>query len=303
MSRVAVTVPASTANLGPGFDCLSLALERHNDLELEVGGKGLRFEIEGEGADCLPRDYSNLIVRAILRVFAELGLPSPGLSLRAVNRIPVGSGLGSSAAAIVAGLAVANAVSGSQLSKERLLRLAYELDGHADNVTAVLFGGLNMVGVGPEGLLSRQVPLPDIKVALALPALHLTTTTMRRALPRKVPLADAVYNLGRTALTIEALRHEDYDLLAWSMQDRLHQPYRKRSIPGYDAAMAAAKAAGAAAVVLSGAGPGLVAFARANHDKIADAMADAFRAAGVPARTLVLQVDRKGVQVRPEMIV
>ncbi len=197
----------------------------------------------------------------------------------------------------------ANAVSGSQLSKERLLRLAYELDGHADNVTAVLFGGLNMVGVGPEGLLSRQVPLPDIRVALALPALNLTTTTMRRALPRKVPLADAVYNLGRTALTIEALRHEDYDLLAWSMQDRLHQPYRKRFIPGYDAAMAAAKAAGAAAVVLSGAGPGLVAFARADHEKIADAMADAFRAAGVRASTLVLRVDRKGVQVRPEMIV
>ena len=300
MSLVTVTVPASTANLGPGFDCLSLALARYNELELEVGGDGVQVEIEGEGADQLQCDGSNLFVQAVFSLFEELRIPPPGLRIHAVSRIPVGLGLGSSAAAIVAGLAAANAVLGGRLPRERLLALAYRLEGHADNVAAALYGGLNMVGTGPEGVLSRQVPLPDLRVALAVPVLDVPTKTMRKVLPKEVPLHDAVYNLGRTALTVEALRQGDYDLLSWSMKDRLHQPYRKALIPGYDVAMQAARDAGAAAVVLSGAGPSLVAFSPSNHEAIAQAMAEAFRAEGMQASTLVLPVDRGGVQTRPK---
>lgn len=301
MSQFHVTVPASTANLGPGFDCLGLALGCYNDLELEVGGSGVRVEIEGEGADHLRSDGSNLIIRALFYLFEELGLPPPGLSIRSVSRIPVGLGLGSSAAAIVAGLAAANALIGGDYSRERLLSFAYRLEGHADNVAAALYGGLNMVATDPEGPRSRQVPLPDLRVALALPAVDVPTKTMRRILPDKVPLPDAVYNVGRTALTIEALRQGDYDLLAWSMSDRLHQPYRKGFIPGYDVAMEAAREAGAAAVVLSGAGPALVAFSPSRHEEIAEAMVQAFRAEGVVAHPLVLPVDRGGLQVRGQI--
>ncbi len=300
MSRVRVTVPASSANLGPGFDALGLALAQYNEIELEISGDGLQIELEGDHADCLRADSSNLIAQAVACLFDELGLPQPGLRIRAVCQIPVGMGLGSSAAAIVAGLAGANALAGAGLSRERLLRLAHKLEGHADNAAAALYGGLNVVATGPDGPLSRQVPLPDLRVSLALPALDLPTKNMRKALPPMVPLPDAASNLGWTALTIEGLRQGDYELLAWSMQDRLHQPYRKGFIPGFDLVMEAARKAGAAAVALSGAGPALVAFAPSDHEEIAEAMANAFRAEGVQADALVLRVDRAGLQVRAE---
>lgn len=300
MNRVLVTVPASTANLGPGFDSLALALARYNEIELEISGEDLQIELEGEHAHRLPSDNSNLIAQAVRSLFDELGLPQPGLRIRAMCRIPIGLGLGSSAAAIAGGLAGANALVGAGLPRERLLRLAHRLEGHADNLAAAFFGGLNVVGTGPDGALARQIPLPDLEVALALPALDLPTKTMRQALPPMVPLSDAVSNLGWTALTIEGLRRGDYELLAWSMQDRLHQPYRKVFIPGFDLAVEAARKAGAAAVALSGAGPALVAFAPCHHAEIAEAMANAFRAEGVQAEALVLPVDRAGLRVQAE---
>lgn len=300
MNKVFVTVPASTANLGPGFDSLGLALARYNHIELEITGEDLRIELEGDHAHRLQPDGSNLFAQAVFCLFGELGLPQPGLRIRAACQIPVGSGLGSSAAAIVAGLAAANALLGAELSREQLLCLAHRLEGHADNAAAALYGGLNIVGAGPDGPLSRQVPIPDLMVSLALPELDVPTKTMRKALPGMVPLPDATRNLGWTALTIEALRQGDYELLAWSMQDRLHQPYRKGFIPGFDLVIEAARKAGAAAVALSGAGPGLVAFAPSHHEEIAEAMANAFRAEGIQAEALVLPVDRSGLQVRAE---
>jgi len=297
MKRVIVTVPASTANLGPGFDCLGLALGLHNTVEMQVLPQGLEVDIEGEGEGSLPGDASNLIVKAASKLFEKTGKQPPGMRLHAVNRIPLSSGLGSSAAAVIAGLAAANALVDGGLSREELLRLAYELEGHADNAAAALFGGLNLVSAGADELITRQVPVPDLKVAIALPDLKLSTPQLREALPEQVPFCDAVFNLGRTALTIEALRTGDHELLGWSMADRLHQPYRKQFIPGFDAAVAAARRAGAAAVALSGSGPALIAFAPSGHERIAQAMALAFEEAGLAARAYALPVDQQGVRI------
>lgn len=297
MKRVIITVPASTANLGPGFDCLGLALGLHNTVEMQSLAQGLEVDIEGEGQDSLPSDPSNLIVRAASRLFEKTGKQPPGLRIHAINRIPLSSGLGSSAAAAIAGLAAANALVEAGLTSHEILRLAYELEGHADNAAAALFGGLNVVSTSGDELITRQAPAADFKVAIALPALKLSTPLMREALPQQVPLGDAVFNVGRTALTIEALRTGDYELLGQAMADRLHQPYRKQFIPGFDGAMAAARRAGAAAVVLSGSGPALVAFAPSGHERIAQAMALAFEEAGLAARAYALPVDHQGLQL------
>lgn len=297
MKKVSVSVPASTANLGAGFDCLALALGLRNTVELYETRQGLEIDVEGEGAERVATDTTNLTYRAAQAVFAKAGRRPAGLRLHAVNGIPVGSGLGSSSAAIVGGLAAANALVDARLSREELLRLATEIEGHPDNVAAAIFGGLTLVSAAGEELLVKSLPVPPLKVVLALPDLRLSTAQARAALPQLVPLKDAVFNIGHAVFTVQALTSGDFDLLRWAMNDRLHQPYRKRLIPGFDAVAVEARKAGAVAVALSGAGPSLVAFAPERHGEIATAMKVTFEANGLPCRTFILPVDRQGVQV------
>ena len=298
-SRVRVRIPASTANLGPGFDCLGLALGLYNTVEMTrlEPGEGLQIEIEGEGADRLNADSSNLIFRAADAACEVIGHGPIGLRLKAINGIPTGSGMGSSAAAAVGGLVAANALCGGILSRPDLLRLATKIEGHPDNAAAALFGGLTMVSAVEDELMHASLEVPPLKVAIALPNVRLSTAEAREALPKNVPLKDAVFNLGRTAFVVQALQRGDYDMLGWAMTDKLHQPYRRKLIPGFDAAVIAARTAGASAVALSGAGPSVAAFAPDKHYEIADAMKAAFESAGVSCRTFVLPVDRQGVQM------
>ena len=293
-----VSVPASTANLGPGFDCLALALDLRNTLEVtDTGeGSGLELSVEGEGAHLVPRDGRNLMVRSMERVFAVAGRrPAGRLRVRAINGIPLGSGMGSSAASIVAGLAAANALVRAGLDQAALLRLAHAIEGHPDNVAAAIYGGLVLVSADGETVQARTVPVPPMQVVIVLPALRLSTAQARAALPAQVSLQDAVFNVGRALFTVQALATGDAELLGWAMADRLHQPYRQKLIPGYAAVEAAARQAGAAAVALSGAGPSLVAFATDRHDAIAAAMQSAFQAHGLASRAFVLAVSPKGV--------
>ncbi len=295
-----VTVPASTANLGAGFDCLALALGLRNTVELSDLGhrQGLEFDVQGEGAEGVPRDASNLIARSAERVFQAVGRwPGGALRVRSVNRIPPGSGLGSSSAAIVGGMVAANALVGGGLGRADLLRLACDLEGHPDNVAAALYGGLVIVSASGEAPVARSVPVAPRRVVIALPDVRLSTAEARAALPQQVPLADAVFNLGHALFTVQALAAEDDALLAWAVDDRLHQPYRQRLVPGYAEVAAAARQAGAAAVALSGAGPSLVAFAARGHAEIAAAMQQAFGAHGLACRTFVLAVDPQGAIV------
>ncbi len=297
-SRVRITVPASTANLGPGFDCLALALGLYNTVEMTMlDGSGFEMEIEAEGAERLRRDPSNLIIRAADALWQKIGQKPAGLKVKAVNGIPLGSGLGSSAAAAVSGLVAANALSGEPLSKVDLLRLAHEIEGHPDNAAAALFGGLAIVSAADDNLVVDTLDVPRLTVAIALPDVRLSTRQAREALPRRVPLRDAAFNIGRTVLVVRALQAGDYDLLRRAMADRLHEPYRRKLIPGVDNAIRAAREAGAAAVALSGAGPGIAAFAPDRHAEIAGAMKSVFEASGTACRAFVLPVDTRGVSI------
>lgn len=295
-----ISVPASTANLGAGFDCLALALELRNSLEVtDTGaGAGLDLTVEGEGAQHVPRDGRNLIARSMERVFAEVGRrPAGRVKLHAVNRIPLGSGLGSSAATIVGGLAAANALVQGGLDHAALLRLAHAIEGHPDNVAAAMYGGLVLVSADGAALQARPVPVPPLTVVIVLPEMRLSTAEARAALPAQVPLRDAVYNIGHALFTVQALAAGDDALLAWAVADRLHQPYRQKLIPGFAAVEAAARQAGAVAVALSGAGPSLVAFARDRHAHIAEAMQAAFRHHGLSSRVFVLPLAEEGLMV------
>jgi homoserine kinase len=297
MSRVRLSIPASIANLGPGFDCLALSLALYNDIELEMGARETQVEIEGEGADLLLADHSNLVLQAADRLILAAGHQPATWHLRATNRIPPGSGLGSSAAAVIGGLAGANALLGSPLGVRALLELAGQFEGHYDNAAAALLGGLVAVSGRPDGPLVRRLASPKIRVAVACPAIQLPTAMMRSELPPQVPLQNAVFNLGSALLTVEALRAGDYDLLGQAMQDRLHQANRSLHIPGIAEAEHAARASGARAVCVAGAGPALAAFAEDHIEVIAQAMQEAFARAGVEARCFALETDSAGVQL------
>jgi len=300
MKKITVSTPASTANLGAGFDCLALALNLRNVVELWDTGvdTGLEVTAEGEGATRVPLDSRNLIYRAAERVFQRVGRgPAGRLRLHAVNGIPLGSGMGSSAATVVGGLAAANALVEGGLTNEQLLAMAHELEGHPDNAAAALYGGLTLVSASGGELRVRSLAVPPREVALALPDVRLSTAEARAALPAQVPLTDAVFNIGHALFTVQALTAGDDELLRWALDDRLHQPYRQKLIPGYATVVAAAREAGATAVALSGAGPSLVAFAPAGHAAIAEAMRAAFAGVGWAARTFVLAVDPRGAEV------
>lgn len=298
-NRVRVVVPASTANLGPGYDCLALALGLYNTFEFAVqsGGAGVEVDVQGEGADRLPVVSTNLAAQAAISVWDTVGRSAPPLKILARNGIPHGSGLGSSAAAVVGGLVGANALLGGVLDRFELLRRAYKLELSADNAAASLFGGLVLVSAESDALHMEQLRAHPFEVVIALPATQLSTAESRKVLPLAVPLRDALLNVGRTAFVIRALQRGDYALLEWAMQDRLHEPFRRALIYGFEDVARAARASGAAAVVLSGAGPGVAAFAPSGHKGIAAAMADAFAQNGMPCRTFILPVDSQGVQV------
>ncbi|NOZ00184.1 MAG: homoserine kinase [Chloroflexi bacterium] len=288
-------VPATTANLGPGFDCLGMALTLYNDVSFSLEGEGVRVEIHGEGADTLPGDESNLIVKSFLHVYQAANTPPPnGLFVTSRNRIPASTGLGSSAAAILSGLLGANDLLGRPFDEDTILRLGTALEGHPDNIAPALFGGLVISAQTKTGIITRPVPVPDLELVVVTPDVHWPTRTARAVLPKSVPFADAVFNLGRTALVVEALRSGDLDLLRASMDDRLHQPYRLSHIPGAVAAQTSARERGAA-VAISGAGPSLVAFAAEDAlENITAAMLQAFDEAGVSARARRLRLSNAG---------
>lgn len=296
MNSVRLEVPATSANLGPGFDCLAVALELRNTLELEETTSGLTVEIEGEGADALPKDKRNLTVQAAFKAFEAMSYVPAGLHFRCVNRIPLGSGLGSSAAAIVAGLMAANQLTGGSLAQETLLESALDMEGHIDNAAAALLGGLTVVALDEDTILARRLPVADLRVAVALPHIDLPTGAMRAALPTSVGLADATFNVSHALLAVEALRTGDTALLRRAVADRLHTPHRATFIPAYDKVVAAALRAGAAAATLSGAGPGLIALTDRQEDAVLDAMLSAFQTAGVEARGWVLSVADEGAR-------
>lgn len=295
--QIRVTIPATTANLGPGFDCLGMALSLHNEIRLVAIDKGLEVSVTGEGASRLPTDETNLVAQAADLLFQRIGRRPPGLRIVQHNKIPVSSGLGSSAAAVLGGILGANALVDGHFSSSELLSLAAELEGHPDNVAPALHGGLTLINRDEDQLLVELIPVPRLEVVVVLPDFELATSKARSVLPKRVPMSDAIFNAARTALLVRALEAADFARLSVAVQDRLHQPYRLPIIPGMTEAFESARQAGAAAVALSGAGPGVVAFASDGHQAIGQAMKEAFVSAGLPSRIWILPVDLAGSQI------
>lgn len=293
--KVTVSVPASTSNLGPGFDVFGLALELRNEVTVEVGDTA-SIAIVGEGAGALSTGPDNLVARALSTVLAGRKLGQ--LKITCVNRIPLARGLGSSAAAAVAGLAAANELIGRPLGPQQLFEYAAVLDGHPDNAAACVFGGL--AACLREGKAPRAYRLdthPDLRAVVCVPDLQLRTADARAVLPDSVPREAAVFNAGRCAVLASALERGQWDRLGAAMDDRLHQPYRASLIPGFSAVLAAARGAGARGACLSGSGSAVLALASADDplDEIGAAMVSAFARFEVKARALTLEVAKKGV--------
>jgi homoserine kinase len=300
LARVTVSVPATTSNLGPGFDCLGLALSLRNELTLELrdGSGPAAIEIEGQGADSLPRGEKNLLVRA-----ARLVLPRnlPGrLVFHSFNRIPLARGLGSSAAAAVAGLwAGAHLFGTLRVSEDKLEEMAVALEGHPDNVAPCVHGGLTAsLTDGGRSSAHRLNIHPSLSAVVCIPDFELATKKARAALPKKVPLADAVYNASRGILLSGALETGHTGHLPELMTDRLHQPYRAKLVPGMSEAIAAALKAGAAGAALSGSGPTVFAFIGNDRGAgVGAAMQRAFAKKRISSRSLELDVDHQGVRI------
>jgi homoserine kinase len=313
---VRVRVPATSANLGPGFDALGLGLTLYDDVDAWICASGLSIEISGEGADLAEAGEEHLVVRAMRTAFAVTGGQPPGIGLRCGNRIPHGRGLGSSAAAVVAGILAARALAGdgtAQLPDDALLGLATALEGHPDNVAACLSGGLTIAWtVAGQPRMVRLDPLPSIKPVVCVAPAPVRTDVARRLLPDRVPHADAAANAGRSALLVAALTQlppatpARADALFDATRDWLHQEYRAAAMPDTDALVRRLREAGIPAVV-SGAGPSVLALLterqRSDYRHHLDSLGSIVRETGIAWHISSLDVERHGARVlRPESL-
>ncbi|CAG7631295.1 Homoserine kinase [Paenibacillus solanacearum] len=300
ISKVRVKVPASTANLGPGFDTLGMALDLYAWIEMGIADE-TRITLYGDQMNGVPTDKSNLIYEVAQMVFKRAGVSVPELDIAMYSDIPLTRGLGSSASAIVGGLAAANALIGSPLSDDTLFQMATELEHHPDNVGASLFGGLVVAfwdGTRAEHI--RVEPDPQLEVLVAIPHFQLSTEKARGVLPRQQSLENAVFNVGHSSLLVAAFCTGRLDMIPRAMKDALHQPYRAPLVPGLGRILAEATEHGALGVALSGAGPTMLALvdrASSRKAELESFMIGTLRKEGIEATMMWLNPDRQGVQV------
>ncbi len=291
-----VQVPATTANMGPGFDCLGMALDIWNTVHVAEGPSG--FLIRGEGENELRRGRSNLVYKCFRLPFRESGRQVPGVKITCENDIPLGRGLGSSSAAVVAGLVAGNELCGRPLGLTDLLELATSAEGHPDNVTAALLGGCQIVVRDGPRLVTAAVPLPaDLRVVVFVPEVPMPTRQARSLLPAKVTRQDAVYNIGRVALLVRAFATGDLAHLSVATEDRLHQPARQAIFPAMENIFDAARGAGAMGVFLSGSGSSVLALTRGREVTIGYEMADAAAKSGVGGAVKITEPTGEGAHV------
>ncbi|NQW16462.1 MAG: homoserine kinase [Chloroflexi bacterium] len=309
IQKVTVRVPATTANIGPGFDCLGLALDIWSELTVERGPFSVTMNGEGAIAASMPLDRSNLVVIATEAAFNAAGKPIPELTYRSGNGIPYSRGLGSSSAAIVAGLLAGAKLAGVEFEQEQLIKLAADLDGHPDNVAPAILGGM-CVGIQteldaeldldpkPGRWITNQIKLPDdLQAVIFVPDLEGPTREARALLAPEVSRADAIFNAGRTALIVSAFANGRLDLLRYATEDRLHQPARSKVYPAMNRLIESSYAGGAHAAFLSGAGPSVVALATTREMTVIYEMHEAARQHNLPGKAIVAKPAATGAYV------
>lgn len=289
---IKIRVPATSANLGPGFDCMGLALDVWNEVTFEPAEK-MTYLVSGEGAEKLNKGAKNLLTKSYSLLYEICDKPLVNASIQARNEILVSSGLGSSAAAIVAGLYGANEMLGKPLANCDLLKIATEMEGHPDNVAPALLGGLVVSVTTRDEIITRRYDIPPLTTVIVKPLVEWPTKIARAVLPKSVSRADAIHNIGRAALVIDALRDGNLSLLEKVLEDRIHQPYRLRHISGGMAAYKTARQFGAAA--LSGAGPSIILFVAPEQAEAARAAVQSvYEERGIETRGLITQPSSAG---------
>ncbi|MCF2150682.1 homoserine kinase [Desmonostoc muscorum LEGE 12446] len=299
VSGVTVTVPATTANLGPGFDCIGAALKLYNQFKFtRVEEGGLIIAVTGEEAQRVQTDESNLLYQAFIRFYQHIEQTPPSVKIEIQLGVPLARGLGSSATAIVGGLVAANQLEGGPMSQSQVMELAIAMEGHPDNVVPALLGGCRLAATSGAGWEICDVPWhQDIIPVLAIPDFELSTSEARQVLPTEVSRADAIFNTAHLGLLLRGLETGKAEWLKAALQDKLHQPYRKALIPSYDSVNLAAVTAGAYGMVISGAGPTLLALTDELHSKAVEAaMSNAWEQEGIIANVRSLSLDIQGAK-------
>ena len=302
MSLIKVKSPATTANLGPGFDCLGMAVDIWNFLEVEWCTNNklqeTSIEIYGEGSDELTTDTSNLVYQAIKFLFLEAGHQLPEVRLRCENNIPLSRGLGSSAAAISSGLVAANFMVGNLFEPNELLEMAATIEGHPDNVAAAILGNLQLVIGEEDQLYTVSIrPPDDLRLVIFVPDVRISTDDARGVLPSVVSINDAVYNASRVGLLVAGMLTDHVEYFRYSVQDKLHQPYREQLFPAMKVIFKAADDAGALGVFLSGSGSTIMALTKGREMTVAYEMGEAARQTGVVGELRIVKPAYEGASV------
>lgn len=297
---VIVKVPASTANLGPGFDSLGMALELYEWIAMSPAAQTI-VHLHGDEMKELPTGKENLLYQVACQVFERAGLEAPELEISVYSEIPLTRGLGSSASAIIGALAAANALLADPLPEEELFRMACAMEHHPDNVGASLFGGIVVAyWDGEEAQHIRVEPEERLEAIVAIPEFELSTEKARGVLPETLPMRDAVYNIGHSNLLVAAFCSGRYELIRSAMKDALHQPYRAALIPGMEEVLAGADRHGALGAALSGAGPTLIALADSGEDRVEELtgfLSATMGKHGIAVSIRRLRPSREGVRV------
>ena len=291
-------VPATSANLGPGFDCMGLALKLYNYVTVEENDQ-LVIELGGDYTDNIPTNERNLLWKSACLFWKKIGCQPQPLRISLENYVPPARGLGSSSTAVVGGLMIANAFAGFPLDRFELLKVANEIEGHPDNVTPAIYGGITLTVMLENSVVPRILAKkPKFKTVVVIPDILVETEKARKILPLEIPRQDVIFNTSRVGLLVDALINEEYDLLSIATQDRIHQNQRASLIPGMPEALEAALSAGAYGAALSGSGPTLLAFCPEGAEQIiADKMTEALTAQSLQSRSLILEVDSEGAVI------
>ena len=300
MSRKATArIPASTTNLGPGFDVLGLALQLYSTVSLEITGSSTEVIVSGVDVEKIPSTPEHIAFQAVESIFQRSGVQQPkGLKLTIANGIPAIRGLGGSGTAILGGLLTANVLCGNMFCLSEIVNFATAIEGHPDNVAASLYGGLVISVQEEEQIHAIQLVCdPALHVVLAIPEFTLSTQKARDILPKTVDFADAIYNISRSSLLVASIATGKLDMLPLAMKDKLHQPYRSTLIPGFNAVVEAATSAGALSIALSGAGPTIAAYCLNNMDQVGSRMQEVFNQHDIPCKIKVLSADLDGATV------